>query len=355
MEPRKPAHRFLPEPPWTRRPLPSAPRPGLDLSDLSGTTPPPPGVRAAAANYDALAPAARDGGPLRLALAATHGVGPERVFPGTDLADVFGAVAQAALGADDIAALAEPCDPAVLHAVLVAGARYVDIGRDAAMELQPEALGRLLADEVPRLVVLARPAIPSGTVAPLDAVHAALADSAVVVVDESRLDWAGPAAPSALSLFDDAAVDTSGLVVVRRLEGLGSASVAYAIAETDVAALMWRVRPVCPLTPPVMAAALEALQLSVPIFAAVEEAAGRRDRLAAALRDAGFDVPDSKGPCLLVRRPGSDAADIRDAVAEHGIAVASSPQWSWREGVAISVPSEADVAKVIAAFSALGR
>ncbi len=326
----------------------------LDLSDLSGTTPPPPAVRAAAANYDALAAGPRDGGPLRLALAATHGVGPERVFPCTDLADAFGAITRATLGPGDVVALAEPCDPAVMHAALVVGASYVDIGRDANMELPQEALDRLIEDEVASVVVLSRPGIPSGTVAPLAAVTAALAGPAVVVVDETRLDWAGPAAPSALALFDDPAVDTSALLVVRRLEGLGAASVAYIIAESTLAALLWRVRPVCPLTAPVMAAALEVLQEPQEVFASVEAAAGRRDRLASVLRDTGYQIPDSKGPCLMVSRPGTDGSVLRDGLSEYGIAVAINPHWSWRQAVALSVPHDEDqLAVVVAAFAQL--
>ena len=166
MDDRHDAHRYLTEPSWARGKRPTSRRVSdLDLSDLSGSVIAADVVRRAARNVSPLTLTSPAIWMLREALAKVHGVDAEQILARVRLEDLMASITRAFLGPGDRVALAEPCRPELLRPVLVAGARYVDIGRDQSFCLQQEALERIAEDGELNAVILGRPAVPASTTA----------------------------------------------------------------------------------------------------------------------------------------------------------------------------------------------
>ena len=196
-----------------------------------------------------------------------------------------------------------------LHGVPVVDVPQRDLGNlwevdIAAVEDAARAAGA-------RLVFLASPGNPTGAVVPLDQVadlaHA-LADTAVVVIDEAYQEFAGP--PSATTLLPEHA----NLVVLRTLSkahGLAGVRVGVALSHPDLATVLRRVQAPYPVPVPVAELALSALSSSTrrSVSARVAQTRAGRERLAEQLSaDPRVSaVCASEANFLLVRSPDVDA------------------------------------------------
>lgn len=178
-----------------------------------------------------------------------------------------------------------------------------------------------------RVVFLASPGNPTGSVVPLREIAALtqeLADQAVVVVDEAYGEFA--AQRSAVTLLEEHPT----LVVLRTLSkahALAGARVGIALAHPDLAAVLRRVQAPYPVPEPVTRLALEAL--GEPAMRATREHVGQvlrlRDQVGRWLRDldevrilytseANFFLVRSADPDALLhtlRRAGIAVRDMR--------------------------------------------
>ena len=357
-----PSHRFLSEPPWASGARPARTQ-GLDLSDQDGRVPSSDVVRRAARNVSPLSLASPSALMLREAIAKVHGVDVAQVFPRASISELMSSVCAAFIGPDARVALTCPCRPEFIHHVLRVGGRYVDIGRDSAWAFQSEAFERVLTDGEVHAAILGRPDVPSGSVSPLVAVRQALHAGLLVVVDETLLAYADPSAglprpttsrsDTALTLFDDDGTPTDGLIVVRKIPGLGAVDLVYAVAEPKTAARLWRIDPRTHISAPVAAGAWIALDHTAHARRVIVERTTTRSELRTALRALrGYTVPSSQGASLLVGRPGVIGSDLAAALAHEGLTVATSNHPSWRDHVAVGLPLASALDRITAMFEA---
>ncbi len=195
-----------------------------------------------------------------------------------------------------------------LHGVPVTDVAQVDDG--LTWRVDTRAVAAAAREAGARVVFLASPGNPTGSVVPLDEVAAladALADQAVVVVDEAYGEFAEQR--SAVSLLEEHPT----LVVLRTLSkahGLAGARVGIALAHPDLALVLRRVQAPYPVPEPVTRLALEALapQALDATRGRVARTLGRRDRLDARLRhlDGVRAVYTSEANFLLVRHDDPD-------------------------------------------------
>ncbi|MEZ4265194.1 MAG: hypothetical protein R3F39_02360 [Myxococcota bacterium] len=313
MKARHPQHQYLRE---------SPPLPRVDLA-------PPADVDAAARLADPFA--SGSAGNLCAIWASALGVDPSAAVIAPDRETLLGRVLACLLGPDDVVALSGPVDPALKRAILVPGARWVDVGRDLDWGLQAEALERVILDRAATVCVFCRPGPLGLPLDPLAHVERALEAGLAVVVDEEFWAWTPPLSPSAVALL---AEHPERLVVLRGLPqaGLGELAPALALAP----GLAPRLRAALPqrLSAPALASALAALADPMALAAAARAACQVRDRLAGELGgDAGLLVAASAGPRLLVKRrdggewePPHKAAEVwRDADSALRDAVVLTP------------------------------
>lgn len=357
------SQRFLEEPEWAGGQRPDRrPGPGLDLSDLSGLVHATDVVRRAARNVSPLSMTKPSAWMLRDAIAKAQGFEAGQIFPRATMDLLLAPIIRAFVGADDQVALVSPCRPEFTRQILAQGARYVDVGRSSDWEMQHDALERVVGDGKLRATILGRPDIPTGTMSPLSAVQQALHAGLLVIVDETALAYSDPVsglprvmrprADSALTLFEDDDLPTDGLIVLRAIPGVGPGQMLYAVAETKTLTKVWSVDAVASLVAPLAAAAWLALDHTAEARRTIVARSNVRSELRTAIHALpGFEASAGGAPCVMVRRPGTDGAALRDALAAAGVIVAHSSHPSWRDGVALGLPLADSLERVVAAFA----
>lgn len=265
---------------------------------------------------------------LVAALARNYGVRPEQVVVGRGSDECIDLLVRTvcAPGSKDAVLLCPPtfgmyAVAAQLHGVPVVEVPQQDLGD--CWEVDTDAVATAAAEQGARVVFLASPGNPTGAVVPLAQIAdlaTALADQALVVVDEAYQEFAAP--PSAATLL----ADHPNLVVLRTLSkahGLAGARVGVALADPDLIAVLRRVQAPYPVPVPVSELAVSALAESVrrSVSTRVADTRVGREVLAATLSaDPRVEtVYASEANFLLVRGPGTDSllADLR----AHGIVV----------------------------------
>ena len=208
-----------------------------------------------------------------------------------------------------------------LHGVPVTDVPQTDDG--LTWRVDTAAMARTAREVGARVVFVASPGNPTGSVVPLREIAAladTLADQAVVVVDEAYGEFAEQR--SAVTLLEEHPT----LVVLRTLSkahGLAGARVGIALAHPDLAVVLRRVQAPYPVPVPVAGLALQAL--TEDALAAtrqrVNDTLRRRDRLGRRLRtlDGVRAVYASEANFLLVRHDDPDA--LLHTLASAGIVV----------------------------------
>jgi len=296
---------------------------------------------------------------LRERLAALYATTTQRVWIGRGSDEAIDLLLRAfcVAGRDNVVALA-PTFGMYRIGATVQGAQFRALALEAQNDFALDISALLaLVDENTKLVFACSPNNPTGSLhhAQIDALAAALAGRALLVVDEAYIEFAD--APSAITLIDRHA----NLAVLRTLSkahGLAGARVGALVAREDVVDLVARIAPPYPLPAPSARAALGALdddalaRTRERIATLVRERERLRDALAAL--DGVDRVWPSSGNFLLVRFADARAAFAR--LLERGILVrdfSAQPGLANCLRLSIGLPGQNDA--VIAALSGVTR
>ncbi|MEV0441148.1 Rv2231c family pyridoxal phosphate-dependent protein CobC [Streptomyces spectabilis] len=291
-----------------------------DLVDLAvnvrSDTPPAWLKQHIAASLDGLA-AYPDGRAARAAVAARHGVPPERVLLTAGAAEAFVLLARAL----------PVRRPVVVHPQFTEPeAALRDAGHTVERVLLRASDGfRLDPAAVPDdadLVVVGNPTNPTSVLHPAAGLARLARPGRVLVVDEAFMD-AVPGEREALA----GRVDVPGLVVLRSLTktwGLAGLRIGYVIAEPGTISALERAQPLWPVSSPALAAA-EACVAPRALAEAghvAHRVAAERQHLVAGLRALpGVEVVGpAEGPFVLVRMAGA-ATVVRERLREGGFMV----------------------------------
>ncbi|MFJ8080322.1 Rv2231c family pyridoxal phosphate-dependent protein CobC [Streptomyces sp. NPDC096205] len=259
-----------------------------------------------------------DGRAARAAVAARHGVGPERVLLTAGAAEAFVLLARAL----------KVRRPVVVHPQFTEPeAALRDAGHSVDRVLLREADGfRLdpgLVPESADLVVVGNPTNPTSVLHPAETLVRLARPGRTLVVDEAFMD-AVPGEREALA----GRTDVPGLVVLRSLTktwGLAGLRIGYVLAAPEVIAELERAQPLWPVSSPALAAAEACVgpQALAEAAHAAHRVAADRAHLLAGLESfaaAGVRVAGPpEGPFVLVRVPG--ATRVRARLRELGYAV----------------------------------
>ncbi|NGO69030.1 Rv2231c family pyridoxal phosphate-dependent protein CobC [Streptomyces boncukensis] len=337
---------------------------GAELTDLAvnvrGGTPPPWLRARLAASLDGLA-AYPDGTAARSAVAARHGLAPERVLLTAGAAEAFVLLARALPARRPVVVHPQFTEPEA--ALRDAGHRVGRVLLDPAdgFRLDAEGPGARVPEDAD-LVVLGNPTNPTSVLHPSAALAALARAGRTLVVDEAFIDAVPEERESLVPLLDRLPGRTVVLRSLTKTWGLAGLRIGYVLSDPATVRALARRQPLWPVSAPALAAA-EAC--STPeAYAEAQEAAQRftadrgylLDRLAA-FRAAGLrtatDAPE--GPFLLVRHPG--AAALRGRLRERGFAVRRGdtfpglgPEW-FRMAVRDTATTEAFATALAAALA----
>ncbi|MEX0709772.1 MAG: histidinol-phosphate transaminase [Chloroflexota bacterium] len=331
----------------------------FDLNTLGGG--PLPAVRRALAEFDpqrALEYGDPSYGPLRAAISAEIGVGPERIIPGAGADELIRLVSTMAAGVGDRVVIPTPTFPMYAVEARLAGATTVEVPRAAVPERQPVAALRETAETVgARLVWLCTPNNPTGDRYLTAEIHELAAGlPALVAVDAVYQEFAeaslglGPEALSLVALQDE----LPNVLILRSLAksyGLAGARVGYLVVAAQLAARFDAARLPISVATPSEAAARAALAESAVARDRHRLIIGERDRLAAACRQRGWEVLDTLTNFTLVRP--LDADGVAAGLAGIGLVVRSYPTGPLREWLRITARAPEENDRLLAALATL--
>ncbi|HWP28334.1 MAG TPA: histidinol-phosphate transaminase [Chloroflexota bacterium] len=196
-------------------------------------------------------------------------------------------------------------------------ARMVEVPRDAAFQLDPEA-GLRAVTERTKLIFVANPNNPTGTGTPRAAILRLLESGRIVVVDEAYAEFASH------TMVHDVR-DYENLVVLRSFSkwaGLAGLRAGCVVAQESVLQYLWKVKSPFNFNTAAGLAVRAALADVAYLHDCVRRVVAERERLAAALREFDFlRVYPSEGNFLYVEVTRGGAHALRERLVEQGISV----------------------------------
>ncbi|MCB1554975.1 MAG: histidinol-phosphate transaminase [Xanthomonadales bacterium] len=295
------------------------------------------------------------GGDLKRALAARLGVQVGQLLLGNGSHEILMQCAQVFAGPGDEVLMAQYGFAVYAIAAQCSGARLVmapALPADAAMPLGHD-LDALLQRVGPatKLVYLANPNNPTGTAFSRDDLAgwlSACPAHVIVVVDEAYHEYRHEAG-SAVDLLEA----HPNLIVTRtfsKAHGLAALRVGYAAAHAEVIALMERVRESFNVNMLGLAAAEAALSDDNHVASVRARNAAERSRLAAALRDLGYDSLPSHTNFLLVH-VGAHCETVERQLLAAGVVPRPMGGYGLAEYLRITVATAAENERLIEALT----
>lgn len=247
-----------------------------------------------------------DGGvpSLRRAIAAHHGLAPERIVCGNGSEQLIDLIARSYAGPGDEVVHAQYGYWLFRQASLIAGATPVAVP-EPDMRVEVDAI---LATVTPRtrIVFLANPNNPTGesiAAAEIRRLHAGLRRDILLVLDAAYADYVTePGYEPGLALAAHAE-NVVALFTFSKVHGLAALRVGWAYGPADVVSLLDRVRSSTNVSGPAEAAACAALQDTAHVAQVCRENAKERERFIAGARALGLAPRPSQGNFVLIAFP----------------------------------------------------
>ncbi|UQE75292.1 histidinol-phosphate transaminase [Gordonia sp. PP30] len=318
----------------------------LKLASNEVTEPPLPAVAAAIADAAAGVNRYPDNGAVALTddLAKTLGVTPAEVITGCGSVTLCQNLITITSGPGDEVLFGWRSFETYPLATRVAGATPVQVPLTGDAVYDLAAMAAAITERT-RLIFVCNPNNPTGTVVRADDLRTfleAVPTDLIVALDEAYIEY---------TRNDDAhAVDAlelrrefPNLVVLRTFSkayGLAGLRVGYAVAAPEVITALGKVHLPFSVNSIAQAAARAALRAQDQLLARTDQVAAERARVTAALRDAGYRVPDSQTNFVWLDL-GDDAAPFAEAATRAGVIVRPFAGEGVR--VTVTVPAENDV------------
>jgi histidinol-phosphate aminotransferase len=256
------------------------------------------------------------------AIAAHHGVAPDRVAVGAGSVEVVGQIAGAAVDAGDEVVFGWRAFEAYPIITAVAGGVAVKVPLTSDHVHDVDAMAAAVTDRT-RLVIVCNPNNPTGTAvggAELVRLVEAVPSDVVVVVDEAYREYVDPAVvPDAFDLLGD----RPNVVVTRTFSkafALAGLRVGYCLAAPDVAAVVRKCQVPFSVSALAQEAAIAALGDVEEVQRRAKLTVAERERVRSALVALGHDVPESQANFVWLPL-GEHSAAFAAACLDAGVVV----------------------------------
>ncbi|MEV0388867.1 histidinol-phosphate transaminase [Nonomuraea sp. NPDC050643] len=272
------------------------------------------------------------------ALAARHGVSPDRIAVGAGSSEVCGQLLHTVAGPGGEVVFGWRSFEAYPILTTVAGGAVVQVPlRGHVQDL--EAMAAAVTGRT-RLVFVCNPNNPTSTSVGESALRAfvdRVPEHVLVVVDEAYHEYADPAAvPDALALFGD----RPNVVVLRTFSkayALAGLRVGYCVGAPGIIAQVRKTQTPFSVSGLAQEAAVAALQEHEEVARRVALTVGERDRVTHDLRALGYDPPPSQANFVWLPL-GRDSAAFAGHCLGNGVIVRAFPGEGVR--VTIGLPEE---------------
>jgi len=283
---------------------------------------------------------------LRARLGERFGVAVESIHIGAGSVAILAQLVQATSGPGDEVIYAWRSFEAYPWLAVVAGATavHVPLTPDARHDLQAMAAA---VTERTRTIIVCSPNNPTGAIVTqteFDSFMEQVPDDVLVILDEAYAEFVtDPDAVDGLLVLG--ARDRPNVVVLRTFSkafGLAGLRVGYAVGHPRILDAARSASIPLSVTLQAEVAALASLDAEAELLARVTTIADRRDRLATALREAGWVVPSAQGNFVWLPA-GDETLEIAEAFEAAGLMVRPFAG----DGIRISIGEEETVEKVL--------
>lgn len=286
---------------------------------------------------------------LRAALAAFHAVAADQVFVGNGSDEVLAHVFHTLLNHD--APVLFPDITYSFYPVYCAlyGIDFETVALGDAFEIVPGDYARANGG-----IIFPNPNAPTGRALALDAVETIVRSNrdSVVVIDEAYIAFGGESAVPLIDNYDNLLV----IQTLSKSHGLAGLRVGAAFGNAALIDGLLRVKNSFnsyPLDRLAIAGAVAAIEDRDYYEQTRTRVISSRERLAAALAQRGFEVLPSAANFLFVRHRAHNAADLGAALRERSIIVRHFGQPRTADYLRITIGTDAELDRLIAALDAI--
>lgn len=257
---------------------------------------------------------------LRSVLAKALDVAPESVACGCGSVTLCQELVQATCQPGDEVIFAWRSFEAYPVVTQVAGATAVKVPLDAEQGHDLDAMAAAVTSQT-RVIFICNPNNPTGRALDRDEIErflAAVPQHVVVVLDEAYFEYNRSDVDGI-----DIARNHANVVVLRTFSkayGLAGLRVGYAVGDPEIIAALGKVHLPFSVSSLAQAAAIASLEASEELLARTDAVIAERDRVRAALLDAGYDVPESAANFVYLPL-GEHTPAFTLAAAEAGVLV----------------------------------
>ena len=259
---------------------------------------------------------------LIAALAEHHGVDPSRVAVGAGSVEVLGQLVTATTSVGDEVVFGWRAFEAYPIVTAVAGGTAVRVPLTEGHVHDVDALAAAVTDRT-RVVLLCNPNNPTSTAVggeEMVRLADAVPDDVLLVVDEAYREYVDPEqVPDAFDLLGDRP-NVAVLRTFSKAYGLAGLRVGYCLGQPDLVKVVRSCQVPFSVSGLAQAAAVTALQQQDEVLRRARLTAAERDRVAAALRELGYEVPVSQANFVWLPL-GERSAAFAQSCADAGVLV----------------------------------
>jgi histidinol-phosphate aminotransferase len=257
---------------------------------------------------------------LRAALAAYHNLPLENLLAGAGADELIDLVLRLVIEPGDAVLNFPPTFGMYAFDGDLNQARVISIWRKADFSLDLEAIEAAVEAQQPKLIFLASPNNPDGSLTPAQDIERLLGLPVLVVLDEAYMEFAPPGS----SLLTEAP-GRQNLIVLRTFSkwaGLAGLRVGYGVFPTALMPFLWKIKQPYNVSVAAATAAIVSLQHAAELQATGKRIINERERLYAALQGVPYLKPyPSQSNFILCQVAGREAFRLKQELAQNGILV----------------------------------
>lgn len=279
---------------------------------------------------------------LRPAVAQYVGVAPENIVIGNGADEVLDLVMRIFLAPGDAILDCPPTFEMYAQYAALIGARVIRVARRDDFSIGVQAIERAAAEGKPKIIFVANPNNPDGSLTPVKDIERLLALPALVVLDEAYAEFTSQS-------FATRVPEQSNLVVMRTFSkwaGLAGLRIGYCIAPKLIANQVMRTKSPYNVNAAAIVAARASLEDAEYLCANVRRIISERERLSAALDRTGWIKPyPTCTNFILCKVQGRTPGQVREALAARGIWIRAyaSPRLSDCIRISVGTPEQDDM------------
>ncbi len=281
---------------------------------------------------------------LRAALAAHHGVPVDNLLAGAGADELIDLILRLVIEPGDRIINCPPTFGMYAFDADLNAARVIPAPRQPDFSLDLAAIEQAILTHTPKLIFLASPNNPDGSLIPHTVIERLLELPVLVVLDEAYIEFAEPGS----SLLAEAP-RRENLVVLRTFSkwaGLAGLRVGYGAFPSALMPHLWKIKQPYMVSVAASTAAILSLQNAHQLTEIGHKIIAERGRLTAELEKLGWLQPyPSQANYVLCRVAGRDALDLKRKLASRGILVRYFNKPGLQDCIRISIgrPEHTDV------------